>query len=76
MIANIIHLCTGFINCFVRQKHNWRLILLFFDALSGMSIDMEKSARLPFENVADPVCLAHEQGCKVVSFSSTYLGLC
>lgn len=49
---------------------------MFFDALSGMSIDMEKSAQLPFENVADPVCLAHEQGCKVVSFSNTYLGLC
>ena len=50
-------------------------ILLYFEALSGLRVNLEKSITLPVGDVENLNRLAYELGCRVGTLSSTYLGL-
>ena len=50
-------------------------LLMWFEAISGRSINLNKSEILPMERVENAEVLASELGCKVCSLPSTYLGL-
>ena len=52
---------------------NW--ILMWFEALSGLKINLSKSALLLVGSVENPKGLALEVGCNVGSLPTTYLGL-
>ena len=48
---------------------------MWFEAISGLSIHLNKSEILPVGRVENAEVLAFELGCKVGSLPSTYLGL-
>lgn len=50
-------------------------LLMWFEALLGLKINLDKSELIPSERVADVDSLAPELGCKVGKLPSTYLGL-
>ena len=50
-------------------------LLMWFEAISGLSINLNKSGILPVGRVENVEVLASELGCKVGSLPSTYLGL-
>nr|CAN72177.1 hypothetical protein VITISV_012537 [Vitis vinifera] len=50
-------------------------LLLWFEAISGLRINLNKSEILPVGRVENAELLAAELGCKVGSLPSTYLGL-
>ena len=50
-------------------------LLMWFEAISGLSINLNKSEILPVGRVENVEVLASELGCKVGSLPSTYLGL-
>ena len=50
-------------------------ILLWFEATSGLRINLEKSSIILVGNVENIEDLAHELGCRIVMLPSTYLGL-
>ncbi|RVW59604.1 Transposon TX1 uncharacterized 149 kDa protein [Vitis vinifera] len=50
-------------------------LLMWFEAISGLNINLEKSEILPVGSVENVEVLASELGCKVGSLPSTYLGL-
>ncbi|RVW54461.1 putative ribonuclease H protein [Vitis vinifera] len=50
-------------------------LLMWFEAISGLSINLNKSEILPVGKVENAEVLASELGCKVGSLPSTYLGL-
>ena len=50
-------------------------ILLYFEALSGLRVNLDKSVILSVNNVKNLNQLACELGCGVGSLPSTYLGL-
>ena len=50
-------------------------ILFWFEAPSGLKINLEKSPIIPVGEVENVNHLACELGCKVVALPSTYLGL-
>ena len=51
------------------------LILLYFESLSGLKVNLDKSAILPEGDVQNIEQLACELGCKAGTLPSTYLGL-
>ena len=51
------------------------LLLMWFEVISGLSINLNKSELLPVGRVESVEVLAAELGCKVGSLPSTYLGL-
>ncbi|RVW69946.1 Transposon TX1 uncharacterized 149 kDa protein [Vitis vinifera] len=50
-------------------------LLMWFEAISSLNINLEKSEILPVGRVENAEVLASELGCKVGSLPSTYLGL-
>ena len=50
-------------------------LLMWFEAIFGLSINLNKSEILPVGRVENVEVLASELGCKVGSLPSTYLGL-
>ncbi|RVW97626.1 putative ribonuclease H protein [Vitis vinifera] len=50
-------------------------LLMWFEAISGLNINLEKSEILPVGRVENAEVLASELGCKEGSLPSTYLGL-
>ena len=52
-----------------------RCILLLFEAMSGLKINLAKSALIPIGEVPDLPQLAHFFGCRIDSLPSTYLGI-
>ena len=50
-------------------------VLLWFESLSGMRINLDKSSILPVGDEENPDLLALKLGCKVGSLPKTYLGL-
>ena len=50
-------------------------LLMWFEAISGLNINLEKSEILPVGRVENAEVLASELGCKVGYLPSTYLGL-
>ena len=52
---------------------NW--ILLWFEAISGLKMNLDKSSILPVEDVENLEALAAELGCRTGTFPSTYLNL-
>ena len=50
-------------------------ILLWFEATSGLRINLEKSSIIPVGNVTNIEDLTHELGCSIGKLPSTYLGL-
>ena len=54
---------------------NLSWILLYFEALSGLRINLDKSVILPVGNVDNLNQLACKLGCRVGSLPSSYLGL-
>lgn len=52
-----------------------RLVLMFFQAVSGLRINISKSEILPVGNVVNIDFLASFFGCKVAHFPASYLGL-
>ena len=50
-------------------------ILLYFEALSGLRINLDKNAILPVGKVENLNQLASDLGCRVGSLPSSYLGL-
>ena len=50
-------------------------ILLWFEAVIGLRINLEKSSILLVGNVENLEDLAYELGCKTRTLPSTYLGL-
>ena len=51
------------------------LLLMWFEVISGLSINLNKSELLPVGRVESVEVLAAELGYKVGSLPSTYLGL-
>ena len=51
------------------------LILLWFEAISGLNINLDKSSIMPGGNVENLVLLANELGCRTGNLLTTYLGL-
>lgn len=51
------------------------LVLLFFQMVSGLQINIAKSKILPVSVVANIDSLASSFGCKIASLPSSYLGL-
>ena len=49
--------------------------LMWFEAVSGLKINLNKSEILPIGPVANMEELASELGCKIGSLPTTYLGL-
>ena len=64
---------------FVKDDHNqltflcW--LLTWFEAMSGLKINLEKSELIPLGRVENVEMLAVELGCKVGRLPSTYFGL-
>ena len=54
---------------------NLRCILIWFQAVSGLRINLAKSSILPVGCVDNTQVLAGMLGCKIDSFPITYLGL-
>ena len=54
---------------------NLSWILLWFEAISRLNINLEKSTVLPVRDVEDLEGLARELGCKIGSLPISYLGL-
>jgi len=52
-----------------------RSILLLFEAMSGLQVNLAKSVLIPIGEVLDLPQLAHFFGCRVDSLPSTYLGI-
>ena len=52
---------------------NW--ILLWFEAISGLKMNLDKSSILPVEDVENLEALAAELGCRTGTLPSTYLSL-
>ena len=50
-------------------------ILMWFEAISGLKINMDKSELILVGGVENTEALAADLGCKVRSLPSTYLGL-
>ena len=50
-------------------------LLMMFEAVSGLKINLEKSEFIPIERVENIDDLALDFGCRVGSLPSTYLGL-
>ena len=50
-------------------------LLMWFEAVSGLRINLEKSELIPVRRVENIDDLALDFGCKVGSLPSTYLGL-
>ena len=50
-------------------------LLMWFEAISGLRINLDKSEILPMGRVENVEILALKLGCKVGSLPSTYLGL-
>ncbi|KAL6321191.1 hypothetical protein AAG906_015535 [Vitis piasezkii] len=50
-------------------------LLMWFEAISGLNINLNKSEIMPVGRVENAEVLASELGCKVGSLPSTYLGL-
>ena len=63
--------------CKASQDHltylSW--LLMWFEAVSGLKINLEKSEFIPIERVENIDDLALDFGCRVGSLPSTYLGL-
>ncbi|RVW14748.1 hypothetical protein CK203_092603 [Vitis vinifera] len=80
MEINVSHLLFAddtIILCEARQDHitylSW--ILVWFEAASGLRINLAKSEVIPVGEVEDIEMLAVELGCKVGTLPSVYLGL-
>ncbi|RVX03335.1 LINE-1 reverse transcriptase-like [Vitis vinifera] len=80
MEINVSHLLFAddtIIFCEARQDHitylSW--ILVWFEAASGLRINLAKSEVIPVGEVEDIEMLAVELGCKVGTLLSVYLGL-
>ncbi|RVX19302.1 Transposon TX1 uncharacterized 149 kDa protein [Vitis vinifera] len=80
MELNVSHLLFAddtIIFCEARQDHitylSW--ILVWFEAASGLRINLAKSEVIPVGEVEDIEMLAVELGCKVGTLPSVYLGL-
>ena len=50
-------------------------VLMWFEAISGLKVNLDKSELIPMGRVENVDDLAGEMGCKVGRFSSTYLGM-
>ena len=50
-------------------------LLMWFGAISGLKINLNKSKIIPVGNVENDEVLALELGCKLGAFPSSYLGL-
>ena len=48
---------------------------MWFEAMSGLKINLSKSEIIPIGPVTNMVELASELGCKIGSFPTSYLGL-
>ena len=57
------------------QMANLSWILLWFKAISGLNINLEKSMIMPVGNVEDIEGLTRELGCQYGTLPTTYLGL-
>ena len=52
-----------------------RWLLTWFDAISSLEVNLNKSELIPVGNVENAYVLAKEFGCKLGTLPSTYLGL-
>ena len=50
-------------------------LLMWFEAISGLKINLAKSEIIPMGGVVDMEVLANELGCKIEALPSSYLGL-
>ena len=50
-------------------------VLMWFEVISRLRINLDKSELIPMDSVENAEALAVELGCKVGSLPSTYLGL-
>ena len=50
-------------------------IFLWFEAIYGLNINLDKSSIMPVGNVEDLVFLANELGCRIGNLLTTYFGL-
>ena len=60
------------------QKTKWHIlswILAWFEALSRLRINLDKSSLLPVDRVENKENLALEFGCKICSLPAKYFGL-
>lgn len=57
------------------QVNNLCWLLIWFEAISGLKINLEKSEMIPISLVDNLMRLASEIGCKVGKLPLSYLGL-
>ncbi|RVW36183.1 hypothetical protein CK203_100357 [Vitis vinifera] len=60
---------------FLEQMTSLRWLLMWFEVISGLRINLDESEILPMGRVENIEMLALELGCKVGALPSTYLGL-
>ncbi|RVW12477.1 hypothetical protein CK203_093457 [Vitis vinifera] len=70
-----LRMIRGLLQGLPRPNGCSKLALMWFEAISGLNINLEKSEILPVGSVENAEVLASELGCKVGSLPSTYLGL-
>ncbi|RVW30599.1 LINE-1 reverse transcriptase-like [Vitis vinifera] len=77
LISHLLFADDTLVFCNPSQDHltylSW--LLMWFEAASGMRINLEKSELIPVGRVENMDDLAWEFGCKVGSLPSTYLGM-
>ncbi|KAJ9673635.1 hypothetical protein PVL29_023281 [Vitis rotundifolia] len=77
MVTHLLFADDTIIFCEAKQEQvtNLSWILAWFEASSGLRINLAKSALIPVGEVAEIEEMAVELGCKVGSLPTTYLGL-
>ena len=60
---------------FLDQSTYLSWLLMWFKAMSGLSVNMKKSELIPMKRMENVEELAQEFGCKVTTLLSSYLGL-
>ncbi|RVW62551.1 putative ribonuclease H protein [Vitis vinifera] len=77
LISHLLFADDTLVFCKPSQDHLTHLswLLMWFEAASGLRINLDKSELIPVGRVENMDDLAWEFGCKVGSFPSTYLGM-
>ena len=77
LISHLLFVDDTLVFCKASQDHltylNW--LLMWFEAVSGLRINLEKSELIPVGRVENMDDLGWDFGCRVGSLPSTYLGM-
>src|SRR5262249_3987981 len=76
-VSNLLYVNDTLVFCSadMDQLDTLKVILLFFEALSGLRANFQKSFMIPMGNINNISQLAENLGCAVSHLPTTYLGL-